>query len=421
MGKQIRWGILQPLTGGMYFGTKQATGCDAQWIISFNGLNSPKFDKEGNLVDGGNEYHLTTYLKNHNCMPPYYVFKDRKMFQSDIDANPELITEDGQTVNPDFNDIDIVTAVPVCSGLSTATICGADVKNERNCNMLFLATYTLNVIKPKVYIFENAPTLMSTRGDSVRKQLEELAKSTGYSIAYYKTDTRLHHNCQKRPRTFVYFFKDSLVPELPFENAQMTVQDFLAQIPEDATQKVTLTDTVWNFVPIKYARHIFGINWRDHIDGDLFEFVWKDKEATAKFNEWLHLECNDEEIAAFERYLNHIDEKRAEGKGWWIATPRYYHNFMPACMHKNVFSIVHISEDRLYNMREWLTTMGMPYDFEMQGVPNYFFQKMGQNVPVGTAKFIVEQAVKFVNNELEITYDNKLFYDNTKQKISHIL
>ena len=303
MGKQIRWGILQPLTGGMYFGTKQATGCDAQWIISFNGLNSPKFDKEGNLVDGGNEYHLTTYLKNHNCMPPYYVFKDRKMFQSDIDANPELITEDGQTVNPDFNDIDIVTAVPVCSGLSTATICGADVKNERNCNMLFLATYTLNVIKPKVYIFENAPTLMSTRGDSVRKQLEELAKSTGYSIAYYKTDTRLHHNCQKRPRTFVYFFKDSLVPELPFENAQMSVQDFLAQIPEDATQKVTLIDTVWNFVPIKYARHIFGTNWRDHIDGDLFEFVWKDKEATAKFNEWLHLECNDEEIAAFERYL----------------------------------------------------------------------------------------------------------------------
>ena len=75
----------------------------------------------------------------------------------------------------------------------------------------------------------------------------------------------------------------------------------------------------------------------------------------------------------------------------------------------------------IYNMREWLTTMGMPYDFEMQGVPNYFFQKMGQNVPVGTAKFIVEQAVKFVNNELEITYDNKLFYDNTKQKISHIL
>lgn len=96
MGKQIRWGILQPLTGGMYFGTKQATGCDAQWIISFNGLNSPKFDKEGNLIDGGNEYHLTTYLKKHDCMPPYYIFKDRKMFQADIDANPELITEDGQ-------------------------------------------------------------------------------------------------------------------------------------------------------------------------------------------------------------------------------------------------------------------------------------------------------------------------------------
>ena len=70
----IKWGILQPLTGGMYFGTKTATGCDAQWILSYDGLNSPIKDKEGNVVDGGNEYHLTTYLKKHNCMPPYYLF-----------------------------------------------------------------------------------------------------------------------------------------------------------------------------------------------------------------------------------------------------------------------------------------------------------------------------------------------------------
>ena len=86
-------------------------------------------------------------------------------------------------------------------------------------------------------------------------------------------------------------------------------------------------------------------------------------------------------------------------------------------MHKNVFSIIHATEDRLYNMREWLTLMGMPYDFEMQGKPDVFFPKMGQNVPAGTTKFIVEQAVKFINGELELTAENKLYYDNTKRKI----
>ena len=29
----------------------------------------------------------------------------------------------------------------------------------------------------------------------------------------------------------------------------------------------------------------------------------------------------------------------------------------------------------------------------------------------------VEQAVKFINGELELTTDNKLYYDNTKRKI----
>ena len=90
---KIKWGILQPLTGGMYFGTKTATGCDAQWILSYDGLNSPIKDKEGNVVDGGNEYHLTTYLKKHNCMPPYYIFKDRKMFQCDIIFELYIIRE----------------------------------------------------------------------------------------------------------------------------------------------------------------------------------------------------------------------------------------------------------------------------------------------------------------------------------------
>ena len=35
-----------------------------------------------------------------------------------------------------------------------------DVKQARNCNMEWLAYYTLKVIKTKVYCFENAPTLV---------------------------------------------------------------------------------------------------------------------------------------------------------------------------------------------------------------------------------------------------------------------
>ena len=57
--KQIKWGCIQPLTGGMYIGARQAIGTDASWIISYPGTNETKYDKEGTLISAGNEYNLT--------------------------------------------------------------------------------------------------------------------------------------------------------------------------------------------------------------------------------------------------------------------------------------------------------------------------------------------------------------------------
>jgi len=416
--KPFKWGILQPLTGGMYFGTRRATGDNPRWIISYPGLNSPITDKQGNLIDGGNEYHLTTYLKKKDQMPPYYVFNDRKMFETNLeDKWPIIVTEDGEQVNPDFEDMDLVVAVPVCAGLSTSTNMPDEKKVERNCNMLFLAKYALNVIRPKVYIFENAPTLMGVRGDSVRAQLERIAEQAGYGIAYYKTNTQLHHNCQRRIRTFVYFFKGGNVPKLGFENEQMTVQDFMAQIPENATQKETITQTVWTTVPLKYIHYKYGENWREKVRTDIFMDELMTKENQKQFLNWLHENCDEKEIKSFERYVGHVNAKRDINKGWWVSTPKYFESIVPACMHKNVPSAIHFKEDRLYNIREWLTAMGMPYDFEMQGLPDHFYRKMGQNVPAGTAQFIVEQALPFICGNAEMMDKPAVFFDNTKQKI----
>lgn len=82
--------------------------------------------------------------------------------------------------------------------------------------------------------------------------------------------------------------------------------------------------------------------------------------------------------------------------------------------------MVHVTEDRLYTIREWLTMMGMPYDFEMQGRYDLIFQKIGQNVPVGTAKYVVNEALRYINGEAELVNANTMFYDNIKQKIIKI-
>ena len=63
MSNKIKWCAIQPLTGGMYLGTEKAVGCKAEFILSYPGVGDPKIDKEsGDVLGGGNEYHLMTLL-----------------------------------------------------------------------------------------------------------------------------------------------------------------------------------------------------------------------------------------------------------------------------------------------------------------------------------------------------------------------
>ena len=71
----------------------------------------------------------------------------------------------------------IVLSVPVCSGLSSATIADDSSKMKKNCNMLWNEMYALEVIKPKAYIFENAPALYNSKsGEGVRNMIEDIAE-----------------------------------------------------------------------------------------------------------------------------------------------------------------------------------------------------------------------------------------------------
>jgi site-specific DNA-cytosine methylase len=254
--EKIRWASIQPLTGGMYLGAEEAIGHPAEFILSYKGLSDVKYDKSGeNIVDAGNEYNLLEYLKKHNRCPKYYQLH-KGMFDMDLEnMNPEIYLND-ELETPSYDNLDLVVAVPVCSGLSMVTTATDDTKNARNCNMLWISKYTLSVIKPKIYIFENAPTFMGVRGTELRAQFEEMAMELGYSILYYKTDSNLHHNCQLRPRTFVIFFKHTKEEaQRPFmfewEDTRMTIEEFFAQIDNDnLTQNEPVQSSPHNYMVI---------------------------------------------------------------------------------------------------------------------------------------------------------------------------
>ena len=422
----LKWCAIQPLTGGMYLGAEKAIGHPAEFIITYPGNGDPKLDKEGNVVSCGNEYNLMKYLDKVGRRPEYKIF-NRSMFQDDEDMNPEILNHPVWTINPDkpldYSNMDVCVAVPVCSGLSTATIGTQASKNTRNCNMLWISQYVLTVIKPKIYIFENAPTFMGTRGDYIREELESIALRLGYSIDYYKTDTKFHDNCQTRKRTFIIFYKKVFAPTMGYEHIETNYDEYFSRISPDATQKEPLNleqiNSV-NYFCIEYLKNKFGDNWREVVNYDIFRYLLKNDlfDEVDKYTQ--DNELGTEKNRKFlTHFIQHFKYKISIGGGVYHALPNIIHDHkpIPAVMFKMVQSVIHPYEDRPLNIRELLHLMGMPDDYELQGDTMKEYGKIGQNVPARTAYWIVSEAIRSYNEDQFYEHPKKVrYFNNMKMK-----
>ena len=138
MNRDIKWISLQPLTGGMHIGFENAIGHPAECIISYKGLNDNHPGKDGKRGHCGNEYNLMRYLDKKGRFVPRFEFQHSMFHLEDNPViKPDYMTEEicGKTVEPDFSNIDIVCAVPVCAGLSALTTTDDTQKELKNCNM----------------------------------------------------------------------------------------------------------------------------------------------------------------------------------------------------------------------------------------------------------------------------------------------
>jgi site-specific DNA-cytosine methylase len=420
---KIKYGVIQPLSGGMVFGAINSLGYNPSWIISYPGLSDIKTDKSGNATSVGNEYNLLKWFKDHNCIPPYQLFNKAPFQQTDL--NVELIDSYEWTIEKvDYSNTDLVLSVPVCSGLSQATIASEDTKNERNCNMLWNAEFTLNKINPKIYIFENAPLLFSNAGKSVRESLNDLAKKYDYSIVYYKTDTLLHDNCQRRPRTFVLFIKHrdgkEGTPDFNFENKSADIDEFFSRIPENSTQQFPITQSETSRLFMDYIHHKFGSDYRLSHNGWLIRKIIADNLYDDLCSFAKNSSYSDKAKDSLIHLITHIKDKVSADKNFYCVLPGYPKDgVVPAITFKTMQALLHHKEDRQYTVREFLHLMGMPYDYELHGDINLNYPKIGQNVPARTAQWIVSEAARIINNWDTIPRNNSdiLFVDNIKQKI----
>ena len=430
--KNIKWISLQPLTGGMYLGFKEAFQCDAHAIISYHGLTS---HSEGTIRHprgrSGNEYNLMKYLYDHGSRVPRWEFSGKSMFSPDV--NDATLVADSmfndEDAGPDFSNVDVVCAVPVCSGLSALTATAQESKDEKNCNMQALAKYALQVIKPKVYVFENAPMMVSSRGAKLRIWFEDLALREGYTVSYFKTDTVLHHNCQRRPRTFVMMTKwdgdeRRSAPDFnDYEQVTYTMKEYLKMIPEDASLQDSLPVPLYeNETTIGFMKEKYPDTWRDWFAGNVINKMIVNG-MTEEFYIWC-MKRGDSFGQRMMRHIVHVRECLEKGKGWWSSVPIYHKEFAPAVQSRTMYSTIHPTEDRLCSERDMLWMMGMPHDFEMQGSFMSDGKKIGQNVPVKTARWIAQYIKTVIDGWDDIRRDStcspRMFDNINKEEIQYI-
>lgn len=400
----MKWIAIQPLIGGMAIGAEQAIGNPPECIIS-----------SGN----SNESHLINYYKNRSLDIPYLL--------SDSSYEEFVSVDDSEKFEFFKQDVDIVIGVPVCSGLSlcntstgTNKARGADA--VQNDNMYNITKMALSKIKPKVFIFENAPALYTNSGKPVADKLFEIAKENGYSMSLVKTTTLKHGIPQDRQRTFAFFWKSEVAPivnfhDEPFDN----LSKYLGKIPkkskhyDDYLRSSVMEEPTYVFITHKYPN-----NYRERMIETRSKTAWQLILTDNLMEEFIeYFEKNqDQKFDATKaiHFAKHILNKIGNGKGFWDGSIHYTgDNHVNAVIGKNIWKIIHPNEDRFLNIRELLHLMGHPHDFELLN-PLRNINHIAQNVPVNTAACWISECVKFVKNELKLSNSDFIKQNNISRK-----
>ena len=329
--KEITHGTIIPLIGGMSMGAKIALERDPEWALTWGGF-------------GKNESHFRKNFPNTE----YNI----------------LDTENIDSLTLSLRNVDVIHSVPPCAALSSLNSSWKNPKmkgsNAESTKWMHYSTeIALGKLKPKVFMFENAPGLLQKAGEEMRTYLIDKAKKHGYSISFLFTDTLLHGVPQSRKRTFVFFWKTEKAPNFEwFNRDRETLETFLQN--EDNTIENGMFATNNKLKDdhfFKFLKHKLGKNWRSTKYKTCAQYIWKEG--------LLSEAISFTEDQNTKRILNHWKSKFDKDLGFWDSTPVLSKDHTNAVIAKNI-GMIHPHEERYLTVRELMKLMGLPKDFSLQ-------------------------------------------------------
>lgn len=162
---------------------------------------------------------------------------DKEIADSYVKNHPEtkMINEDITKLNIEdvfkeyINTVDVVIGGPPCQGFSQKGQ-RKSIKDERN----FLFKYFYNVVKllkPKYFVMENVPNLLTTENGYFRKEIEDLFNEIGYTLNSNVLNASDFGIPQNRKRAFILGKLGYKGVELPKPlNTKTTIWDAISDL-----------------------------------------------------------------------------------------------------------------------------------------------------------------------------------------------
>ena len=379
----MKYASIVPLIGGETIAMQKVFDKKPEYILSYEPFKA-------------NDNHLVEYYQRK---VPYHLLGDNGM-----DNLPS---------------VDVINTVCPCAGLSSLSTT-ASTDSAANDWMPTTARYVLGTLQPRVFWGENAPRLASAMGQPIVENLRKIGKEFGYTFSIFKTKSILHGLSQVRDRTFYFFWKSDKVPIFEYvRRKHEKIEDTIRSVKRDpqdpmsilVSQSVPSKDPYYRYVLEELENNKTHSEFQDKIKKSvdvkhyIENFVTYDKVAS-----WM-------ESNGFDKQANRCKsmfEKLKSGGNVMRRGVSIPKDYIGAFVGSYPTSLTHPDEDRFLTIRECLSIMKLPDDFQLQGgVKN--LNHICQNVPVNTAMDMAENVKSFLDGRLDnqmidtdfIVQDNK--------------
>lgn len=319
------------------------------------------------------------------------------------DNYKELIAQVKKRLNGDR--IDIIVGGPPCQAYSHIGR-AVDNKNMRWDSRKFLYRYYvefLKALKPKIFVFENVPGLITSGKGCYLREMRKLMKRAGYETDFRVLNTADFGVPQNRRRIIlVGWNKNSKLkkyPEFPVSSRKYFVRDFLSDLPKikAGAGKLLVKDFISGSEVLKelaIASPKLNV-LMDHIarphkksDLEIYERAVQVKERgwNIKYNELpKRLKTHKNEEAFLDRFK--VVDSAARGAQTILAhiakDGHYYIHPDP-------------KQNRSLTVREAARLQAFPDDYKFEGGRGSQFRQIGNAVPPMFSAIIASELVKYI-------------------------